>query len=250
MTAAMDLAGRRALVTGGNRGIGRAIALALAGAGADVAVFARNAESVRETAGALAALGVRSMPLIGDVARLDDVERAWNELHEGFGGLDILVNNAGVTRDNLLLRMKPEEWREVIEVNLNGTFHWSRTVLKTMIRQRWGRIVNIASIVGVTGNAGQANYAASKAGIIGFSKSLAREVASRNVTVNVIAPGFIETEMTAALTPDAREQYLARIPVGRLGTADDVARTALFLASPGSEYITGQVISVDGGITM
>jgi len=250
MTAGVELNGRRALVTGGNRGIGRAIAEALADAGADVAVFARGAESVREAAEAIAARGVRSLALAGDVARLEDVERAWKELEEAFGGVDILVNNAGVTRDNLLLRMKPEEWQAVLDVNLTGTFHWTRTVLKSMIRQRWGRIVNIASIVGVTGNAGQANYAASKAGIIGFSKSLAQEVASRNVTVNVIAPGFIETEMTAALAEGARAQYLERIPLGRLGSAADVAGTALFLVSRGSEYITGQVICVDGGLTM
>jgi 3-oxoacyl-[acyl-carrier protein] reductase len=250
VTAGIDLTGRRALVTGGNRGIGRAIAEALASAGADVAVFARNAESVHEAANAIAAQGARALPLTGDVAKLEDVERAWADIQKAFEGLDILVNNAGVTRDNLLLRMKPEDWQTVLDVNLTGAFHWSRTVLKSMIRQRWGRIVNIASIVGVTGNAGQANYAASKAGLIGFSKSLAQEVASRNVTVNVIAPGFIDTEMTAALTDEAREQYLGRIPLGRLGAASDVAALALFLASPLSEYITGQVICVDGGLTM
>jgi 3-oxoacyl-[acyl-carrier protein] reductase len=249
VTAGMDLAGQRALVTGGNRGIGRAIAEALAGAGADVAVFARGEESVREAANGVAAKGVRALPLVGDVARLSDVERAWEEIQAGFGGLDILVNNAGITRDNLLLRMKPEDWQAVLDVNLTGAFHWCRTVLKSMIRQRAGRIVNIASIVGVTGNAGQANYAASKAGLIGFSKSLAQEVASRNVTVNVIAPGFIETEMTEALGEEARARYLERIPLGRLGTGADVASLALFLASPGSEYITGQVICVDGGLT-
>jgi 3-oxoacyl-[acyl-carrier protein] reductase len=250
VTTAIDLGGKRALVTGGNRGIGRAIAEELAQAGADVAIFARSEESVREAANEIAAKGVRALPLIGDVARLEDIERAWNELQTGFGGLDILVNNAGVTRDNLLLRMKPEEWRTVLEVNLTGAFHWCRTVLKSMIRQRSGRIVNMASIVGVTGNAGQANYAASKAGLIGFSKSLAQEVASRNVTVNVIAPGFITTEMTSSLGDDAREAFLARIPLGRLGDAADVAKVALFLASPLSDYITGQVICVDGGLTM
>jgi 3-oxoacyl-[acyl-carrier protein] reductase len=250
VTTGIDLTGRRALVTGGNRGIGRAIAEALASAGADVALFARNAESVNEAANAIAAHGARALPLTGDVAKLEDVERAWADIQKAFDGLDILVNNAGVTRDNLLLRMKPEDWQTVLDVNLTGAFHWSKTVLKSMIRQRWGRIVNIASIVGVTGNAGQANYAASKAGLIGFSKSLAQEVASRNVTVNVIAPGFIETEMTAALTDEAREQYLGKIPLGRLGAASDVAALAVFLASPLSEYITGQVICVDGGLTM
>lgn len=249
MTSTIDLAGRRALVTGGNRGIGRAIAETLAEAGADVAVFARNEESVTEAANAIAARGVRALPLVGDVSRLEDVERAWEEIQKGLGGLEILVNNAGVARDNLLLRMKPEEWHAVLETNLTGAFHWCRTVLKPMVRQRWGRIVNIASIVGVTGNAGQTNYAASKAGLIGFSKSLAQEVASRNITVNVIAPGFIATEMTVALGEEAREGYLARIPMRRLGDAADVASVALFLASPLSEYITGQVICVDGGLT-
>ena len=246
----IDLSGKRALVTGGNRGIGRAIADALADAGADVAVFARNEATVRDAANAIAARGVRALPLTGDVASLEDVERAWEEVQGGFGGLDILVNNAGITRDNLLLRMKPEDWRAVLDVNLTGAFHWSRTVLKSMIRQRWGRIVNIASVVGISGNAGQANYAASKAGLIGFSKSLAQEVASRNVTVNVVAPGFIETEMTADLSGEAREQYLARIPLGRLGAASDVASMTLLLASPLCDYITGQVICVDGGLTM
>jgi 3-oxoacyl-[acyl-carrier protein] reductase len=250
MTTAIDLEGKRALVTGGNRGIGRAIAEHLAQAGADVAVFARNEESVKETANAIAAKGVRALPLIGDVARLEDVEGAWEELQTGFGGLDILVNNAGIARDNLLLRMKPEEWRTVLDVNLTGAFHWCRTVLKSMIRQKSGRIVSVASIVGVTGNPGQTNYAASKAGLIGFSKSLAQEIASRNVTVNVIAPGFIATEMTAALDDEAREAYQARIPLGRLGEPADVAKVALFLASPLSDYITGQVICVDGGLTM
>jgi 3-oxoacyl-[acyl-carrier protein] reductase len=246
----IDLGGRRALVTGGNRGIGRAVAEALAEAGADVAIFARDEASVTEAANVIAARGVKALPLLGDVSRLDDVERAWGEVEQAFGGLDILVNNAGVTRDNLLLRMKPQEWQEVLDVNLNGTFHWCRTVLRTMIRQRAGRIVNVASIVGITGNAGQANYAASKAGVIGFSKSLAQEVASRNVTVNVIAPGFIATEMTAALSEEARNSYREHIPLGRLGESDDVARVALFLASPLSDYITGQVICVDGGLTM
>jgi 3-oxoacyl-[acyl-carrier protein] reductase len=247
---AIDLSGKRALVTGGNRGIGRAIAEELAQAGADVAVFARNEESVKEAANAIAAKGVRALPLVGDVSRLEDVESAWGELQSGLGGLDILVNNAGITRDNLLLRMKPDEWRAVIDVNLTGAFHWCRTVLKSMIRQKGGRIVNVASVVGITGNAGQANYAASKAGLIGFSKSLAQEIASRNVTVNVIAPGFIATEMTAALGDEVIETYRSRIPLGRLGQATDVAKVALFLASPLSDYITGQVICVDGGLTM
>ena len=245
----IDLQGRAALVTGGNRGIGRAVAGRLAEAGADVAVFARSANSVKQATEELSGAGVRSLGLIGDVGSPADVERAWNQLQDAFGKLDILVNNAGLTRDNLLLRMKPEEWEEVLRVNLGGAFHWSRLAVKPMIRRRWGRIVNMASVVGLTGNAGQANYAASKAGLIGFSKSLAAEMASRGVTVNVVAPGFIETDMTAALDAATRGAYEARIPAGRLGSADDVANLVLFLASPLSDYITGQVICVDGGLT-
>ncbi len=245
----LDLGGRTALVTGGNRGIGRAIAGALAGAGADVAVFARSADSVERTAVELSAIGVRSLGLVGDVGDPDDVERAWTEAREAFQTIDILVNNAGITRDNLLLRMKPTEWDEVLRVNLAGAFNWCRLAVKPMIRNRWGRIVNMASVVGLTGNPGQANYAASKAGLIGFSKSLAAEVASRGVTVNVVAPGFIETDMTASLDEGARAAYKERIPAGRLGSAQDVANLVLFLVSPLSDYITGQVICVDGGLT-
>ncbi len=246
---ALDLSGRTALVTGGNRGIGRAIVEALADAGADVAVFARSADSVAEAAAAVAERGVRSLGLVGDVSSRADVERAWSELTQSFERLDILVNNAGITRDNLLLRMKPEEWQAVLDTNLTGAFLWSRAAIKSMIRQRGGRIVNIASVVGITGNPGQANYAASKAGLIGFSKSLAAEVASRGVTVNVVAPGFIATDMTDALPESAREEFLARIPAGRLGDPRDVANLVVFLASSSSDYITGQVICVDGGLT-
>ncbi len=247
--ARLDLGGRTALVTGGTRGIGRAVAGSLAEAGADVAVFARSADSVQRTAGELAAAGARTLGLVGDVGNPADVERAWAQAQEAFGMIDILINNAGINRDNLLLRMKPSEWDEVLRVNLGGTFHCSRLAVKAMIRKRWGRIVNMASVVGLTGNPGQANYAASKAGVIGFSKSLAAEVASRGVTVNVVAPGFIETDMTAALDDATRAGYEARIPAGRLGSAEDVANLVLFLASPLSDYITGQVICVDGGLT-
>jgi 3-oxoacyl-[acyl-carrier protein] reductase len=245
----IDLAGKRALVTGGNRGIGRTIADTLAAAGADVAVFARSRDSVSEAAESLSAHGVRSLGLVGDVGSEEDVERAWDELMAQFEGIDILVNNAGITRDGLLLRMKPEDWDAVLDVNLTGAFRWCRRAVKQMLRQRSGRIVNISSIVGVIGNPGQANYAASKAGLIGFSKSLAVEVATRGITVNVIAPGFIETEMTHVLGDAAQEQFLSRIPLGRLGTPEDVANLALFLASSLSDYITGQVICVDGGLT-
>jgi 3-oxoacyl-[acyl-carrier protein] reductase len=245
----IDLTGRTALITGGNRGIGRAVSETLARAGASVIVFARSADSVQRTAEELAAHGVRTLGLVGDVGDPADVERAWDEARATFEAVDILVNNAGLTRDNLLLRMKQEEWDEVLRVNLDGAFHWSRLAVKPMIRRRWGRIVSMASVVGVTGNPGQANYAASKAGLIGLSKSLAAEVASRGVTVNVVAPGFIETDMTAALDEATRNGYERRIPAGRLGTAEDVAHLVLFLASSLSDYITGQVICVDGGLT-
>jgi 3-oxoacyl-[acyl-carrier protein] reductase len=245
----IDLSGKRALVTGGNRGIGRTIAERLADAGADVAVFARSEESVAEAARALSERGVRGLPLVGDVGSDADVERAWGELMKEFGQLDVLVNNAGITRDGLLLRMKPEDWHAVLEINLTGAFRWCRLAAKQMLRQRSGTIINISSIVGVIGNPGQTNYAASKAGLIGFSKSLAVEVAARGITVNVIAPGFIETEMTHVLGDEAQAEFLSRIPLGKLGTTGDVADLALFLASPMSDYITGQVICVDGGLT-
>ena len=249
MSLAIDLQGKRALVTGGNRGIGRSIAERLAEAGADVAVFARSQESVTEAARALGERGVRGLGLVGDVASDEDVERAWDRLMEEFGGLDVLVNNAGITRDNLLLRLKPADWDAVLEVNLKGAYRWCRHAVKQMVRQRSGRIVNISSIVGVIGNPGQTNYAASKAGLIGFSKSLAVEVAGRGITVNVIAPGFIETEMTHELGEVAQQGFLERIPLGRLGSPGNVADLAVFLASSMSDYITGQVICVDGGLT-
>ncbi|HET7691739.1 MAG TPA: 3-oxoacyl-[acyl-carrier-protein] reductase [Gemmatimonadota bacterium] len=249
MAVTIDLNGKRALVTGGNRGIGRTISERLADAGADVAVFARNEQSVAEAARALSGRGVRGLPLVGDVGSDADVERAWDTLMKEFGQLDILVNNAGITRDGLLLRMKPEDWHAVLDVNLTGAFRWCRLAAKQMLRQRSGTIINISSIVGVIGNPGQTNYAASKAGLIGFSKSLAVEVAARGITVNVIAPGFIETEMTHVLGEEAQAEFLSRIPLGKLGTTGDVADLTVFLASPMSDYITGQVICVDGGLT-
>lgn len=249
MGVTIDLTGKRALVTGGNRGIGRTIAERLADAGADVAVFARSEESVAEAARALSERGVRGLALVGDVGSDADVQRAWDTLMREFGQLDVLVNNAGITRDGLLLRMKSEDWNAVLDVNLTGAFRWCRLAAKQMLRQRGGTIINISSIVGVIGNPGQTNYAASKAGLIGFSKSLAVEVAARGITVNVIAPGFIDTEMTHALGEGAQAEFLSRIPLGKLGTTGDVADLAVFLASPMSDYITGQVICVDGGLT-
>ncbi|MBW3660146.1 MAG: 3-oxoacyl-[acyl-carrier-protein] reductase [Gemmatimonadetes bacterium] len=245
----IDLSEKRALVTGGNRGIGRAIAEALAESGADVAVFARSEGSVREAAEAIVGRGVRSLALVGDVSSATDVGRAWDDVTEAWEGLDILVNNAGMTRDNLLLRMKDEEWEDVLAVNLSGAFHWCRLAVRSMIRQRYGRILNVSSVVGLTGNPGQSNYAASKAGLIGFTKSLAAEVAARGVTANAIAPGYIETEMTGAIGEAAKADYASRIPAGRLGDPRDVANLAVFIASPLAGYITGQVICVDGGLT-
>jgi 3-oxoacyl-[acyl-carrier protein] reductase len=249
MAVTIDLHGKHALVTGGNRGIGRTISERLADAGADVAVFARSEQSVAEAARALSGRGVRGLALVGDVGSDADVERAWDTLMKEFGRLDILVNNAGITRDGLLLRMKPEDWHAVLDVNLTGAFRWCRLAAKQMLRQKSGTIINISSIVGVIGNPGQTNYAASKAGLIGFSKSLAVELAARGITVNVIAPGFIETEMTHELGEEAQAEFLSRIPLGKLGTTGDVADLTVFLASPMSDYITGQVICVDGGLT-
>ncbi len=243
-----ELQGRVALVTGGAQGIGKAIALALARAGADVAVADLNADRVAAAAAEVAALGRRSWALAGDVASLAFAEEAVAKTVEAGGGLHVLVNNAGITRDGLLLRMKPEDWELVLRVNLTGAFNFCKAAVPRMIKQRDGRIVGISSVVGAMGNAGQVNYSASKAGMIGLTKSLAREVASRGVTVNAVAPGFIDTAMTQAMPEKAREALLGQIPAGRLGTPEDVAAAVLFLASPGAGYVTGQVIHVNGGM--
>lgn len=249
MTA--DLKGRVALVTGGSGGIGRAIVDALAQAGADVAVnYARNVEGAAAACAAANALGVRTLAVATDVADPQQVDAMTAQVLERLGGLDILVNNSGVTRDGLLMRMKDEDWDQVLDVNLKGAFHCIRAVSRTMVRRRWGRIINISSVVGVTGNAGQANYSASKAGLIGLSKSAARELAGRGVTVNVVAPGFIVTEMTAGLSEQAREKVRSEIPLGVLGTPEDVGAVVAFLAGDGARYITGQVLCVDGGLAM
>ena len=248
----MKLKGRTALVTGGSRGIGRAIAMALAEEGADVAInYVASEKAAREVAEAIRVLGCRSIIAQADVGDYPDTFRMAQEILREFGHLDILVNNAGITRDNLLLRMKAEDWHDVIATNLTSVFLCTQAVLKPMLKQKsGGRIVNVTSVVGLMGNAGQANYAASKAGILGFTKSVAREVASRAITVNAVAPGFIETDMTRAMTEMAREAISLNIPLGRVGQPEDVAGAVLFLLSDAAAYITGQVLGVDGGFHM
>jgi 3-oxoacyl-[acyl-carrier protein] reductase len=245
----VSLQGKVALITGGSRGIGAAVAQALATAGAAVAVCARNGEAAAATASTIAAQGGQALGVAADVSRAEDAERLMKACLERFGRLDILVNNAGITRDGLVLRMKDEDWSDVLAVNLNGAFYCARAALRVILKQKQsGRIINIGSVVGSMGNAGQANYVTSKAGLIGLTKALAREVAARGVTVNLVAPGFIETDMTANLPDAVKETYRGQIPLGRFGTAADVAAAVGFLASDGAAYITGQVIHVNGGM--
>ncbi len=247
----LDLAGQVALVTGGGRGIGQAIATTLAAAGATVVINYRgNAEAASATVANIIARGGQASALQADVSDAAAVERLFAAVLEQHGQLDVLVNNAGITRDGLLLRMKDEDFDAVLDTNLRGLFLCTRAALRPMTRRRSGRIINIASVVGILGNAGQANYAAAKAGIIGFTRATAREIASRNITVNAVAPGYIETEMTASIRPEARAALLESIPLGRLGTPQDVAALVCFLASPQAGYITGQTLVVDGGLVM
>ena len=247
----MLLAEKTALVTGASRGIGRATALELAKAGAKVAVnFAGNRAAAEEVVSLVEAAGGQAMLVQADVGNAVDVETMLKAVVERFGKIDILVNNAGITRDNLIMRMKEEDWDAVIHTNLKGIFNCTKAVSKLMMKQRYGRIINMASVVGVMGNAGQANYAAAKAGVIGFTKSMAKELASRNITVNAVAPGYISTDMTAALPEQAKAELQAQIPLQRLGTPEDVAAAVLFLVSPGADYITGQTLHVDGGMVM
>lgn len=246
----MQISGRVAIVTGAGQGIGRAIALKLASYGADIAAVDVNFENATETAREATKMGRRAMALKVDVTdpkKTDEMaESVFNELQ----GLHILVNNAGITKDGLLMRMTEADWDAVLGVNLKGAFNCTKSLLKYLTKQRWGRIINIASIVGMMGNAGQANYAASKAGLIGFTKSVARELAGRNITCNAVAPGFIESAMTDAIPEKRRNELMDNIPMGRLGGPDDVANGVLFLASNFSSYVTGQVLGINGGMYM
>ena len=247
----MLLGGKVALVTGASRGIGRAIALLLAQEGAAVALnYAGNVKAAEEVKQEIENAGGKAILVQADVADAEAVEAMISQVTEAFGSIDILVNNAGITRDGLLMRMKEADWDAVINTNLKGIFHCTKLVSKLMMKKRSGRIVNMASVVGVTGNAGQANYAAAKAGVIGFSKSIAKELASRGITVNMVAPGYIETDMTAVLPDKVREAMTANVPLGRGGKPEDVANAVLFLVSDEASYITGQVLHVDGGMVM
>ena len=247
----MLLGGKVALVTGASRGIGRAIALRLAGEGAKVAInYAGNTTKAEAVKAEIEQNGGEAILVQADVADSSAVEAMVAKVTEAFGQIDILVNNAGITRDGLLMRMKEEDFDAVVNTNLKGGFHCTKTVSKRMMKKRSGRIINMASVVGIMGNAGQTNYAAAKAGVIGFSKSAAKELAARGITVNVVAPGFIDTDMTAAMTDKAKELTLTGIPMKKMGTPEDVANAVLFLASDCASYITGQTVNVDGGMVM
>lgn len=247
--AALDLEGKVAIVTGSARGIGRAIALGLARRGADVVITDVEEELAKQTASEVTELGRRSLAIRCDVGSREDVEGLIKQVVAELGQLNIYVNNAGITRDTLLIRMSEEQWSQVMDINLKGTFFGCKAAAKVMMKARAGRIVNVASVVGRMGNVGQANYSASKAGVIALTRTAARELAARNITVNAVAPGYIETEMTKALPEKARAAFLERIPLGRPGSADDVANTVCFLCSPAADYITGQCITIDGGMT-
>jgi 3-oxoacyl-[acyl-carrier protein] reductase len=247
----LDLSGKIALVTGAGRGIGRATALKLGAAGAKVAVNFNSSEGpAQEVVEAITSAGGEAKAVKADVSQAEQVDSMVNALVKEWGRVDILVNNAGITRDNLMMRMSQDEWDAVIDTNLRSAYFTTRAVLRPMLRNRWGRIISLSSVVGLTGNAGQANYAAAKAGIIGFTKSIAREVGSRNITANAIAPGFIQTDITAGLPEDLKVSMLKQIPADRYGEPDDVANAVLFLASDLAAYINGQVLNVDGGMVM
>lgn len=245
------LKGKNALVTGASRGIGRAIALELASNGANIAVnYAGSEDRAQAVVNEITQMGVRAIKVQANVTNDSDVKAMMKEVIGEFGSLDILVNNAGITKDNLLMRMKEEEFDQVIDTNLKGVFLCTKAVTRQMMKQKYGKIINVASIVGVSGNPGQANYVAAKAGVIGMTKSVALELASRNILVNAVAPGFIATDMTDALTEEQQQAILNRIPLAKLGQPEDVARVVRFLASEDADYITGQTIHIDGGIVM
>ena len=247
----MNFIGKTAVVTGGSRGIGRAICLELARGGANIMLcYAGNEQAALDTVAACEALGAKAAAMRCDVSKADEVKALMDAALQQFGAVHILVNNAGITRDGLLMTMKEDAWDQVLDTNLKGAFLTMKAVARTMMKQRYGRIVNLSSVVGLHGNAGQVNYAASKAGVIGMTKSLAKELASRGVTVNAVAPGFIDTDMTAALPQAARDALLPTIPAQRLGAAEEVAQAVAFLASEQAAYITGQVLAVDGGMSM
>lgn len=247
----MDLKGKTAVITGGSRGIGKAVCLELAGRGTNIVLcYAGKEDAAAETVAACEALGVAACAVRCDVSKEDDVKSLMDTAVKTFGRIDILVNNAGITRDGLLMTMREDAFDAVVDTNLKGTFLCMKAVARAMMKQRYGRIVNLSSIVGLRGNAGQVNYSASKAGVIGMTKSVAKELASRGITVNAVAPGFIDTDMTAALSEAARTSLLGNIPVGRLGAAEEVAKAVSFLVSDEAAYITGQVLAVDGGMSM
>ncbi|HSE42932.1 MAG TPA: 3-oxoacyl-[acyl-carrier-protein] reductase [Acidobacteriota bacterium] len=246
----MLLKERVTVVTGATRGIGRAIAIEAARNGSDVVLFGRNETLLANAKSEIENIGRRAFALAVNVAKQTEVDEAFKNVLKEFSKIDFLVNNAGVTRDNLLLTMKPEEWTDVLETNLYGVYHCSKAVLRPMMKQKYGKIINITSIAGITGNPGQTNYSASKAGVIGFTKALAKEMGKRNICVNAIAPGMIETDMTVSLPEELKKQYLESIPLGRFGKAEEVAALTVFLLSPAADYITGQTLAIDGGLQM
>ncbi len=245
------IAGKTALVTGASKGLGRAIAIRLAQRGARVAVnYNSSAEAAAEVVGAIEGMGGEAIAVKADVSKLDEVKAMVDEVEAAYGQIAILVNNAGIINDQLLMRMSDEAWHSVIDINLNGAFYCTRAALRNMVRSRWGRIINIGSVVGERGNPGQTNYTASKAAMVGFTKALSKEVATRNITVNIVNPGYVETDTTSVLTDQQREHWLSVIPQGHFGEADDIAHMVTFLAGEKAKYITGQVICVDGGMAV